>query len=61
MVVFDKQETGLCFVKARCMYFYTDEIGVWLFIDIISNIYLRINHYTDVLEIVQDRGQDIPI
>ncbi len=61
MVVFDRQETGLCFVKGRRMYLYTDEIAVWLFIDIISNTYLRINSYTEVLSLIRDWGPDIPI
>ena len=49
MVIFDRQETGLCFTKGRRMYLYTDEIAVWLFIDIISGTYLRINNYTVIL------------
>ncbi len=61
MVVFDRQETGLCFAKGRRMYLYTDEIAVWLFIDIISNTYLRINSYSVVLNLIRDRGPDIPI
>jgi len=60
MVVFDKQETSLCFTKGRRMYFYTDEIAAWLFIHMISNIYLRINNYTGVLKIVRDREPDTP-
>jgi hypothetical protein len=52
MVVFDKQETGLCFTKGRRMYLYTGEAAVWLFIDIISNSYLGINNYTEVLSLI---------
>ena len=61
MVVFDKQETGLCLTKGRSMYLYTGEIAIWLFINIISDDYLHINNYTVVLKIVRDRGPDIPI
>jgi len=61
MVVFDKQETYLYLTKGWRMYLYTDEIAVWLFIDIISGTYLRINSYTIVLNLIRDRGPDIPI
>ena len=61
MVVFDKQEIVLCLTKGRRMYLYTGEVAVWLFIDIISYTYLRINYYTVVLKIVRDRGPDILI
>jgi len=61
MVVFDRQKTGLCFTKGRRMCLYTDEMVVWLFIDSISNTYLRVYSYTVVLKIVRDRGPDIPI
>jgi hypothetical protein len=60
MVIFDKQETGLCFTKGGRIYFYTDVIDVWLFIHMISNTYFCISNYTEVLKIVRDRGPDIP-
>ena len=61
MVVLNKQEAVLCLTKGRRIYLYTCDIAVWLFIDIISTTYLRINNYTVVLKIVRDRGPDIPI
>lgn len=43
------------------MYLYTGEVAVWQFIDVISNTYLCINSYTIVLNLIRDRGPDIPI
>jgi len=47
-----RQGTGLCFKKDRRMYLYTGEVAVWLFIAIISNSYLDINNYTEVLSLI---------